>query len=279
MKTKLILLALFAATAARASAAVLNATAAVHTRPDEASPSITFLKAGSEPVPAKDALATTPAGWLAVELPGPFECYVQNRDLTKSEDPRLGANLYLRPKADSGVLTTFEPGDKSRITGVPPGRWTQLSVDKKLVGYVRIGAATSALPSIATAPATNASPAPAQPAPMAPAPTSPTAYGSAAPGQAAPVVTLNDPVVGDTLPRLLAGKFVSTRSAFHPRRPYDWALNDDAGSRVAYLDLSRLLLTEQIENYVDHAVVVFGAVHAVPGTKDIVIGVESLQLK
>ncbi len=48
----------------------LMETAAVQTRPDPAAPAITYLKAGSEPVVATNALATTPAGWLAVELPG-----------------------------------------------------------------------------------------------------------------------------------------------------------------------------------------------------------------
>lgn len=81
------------------------------------------------------------------------------------------------------------------------------------------------------------------------------------------------------MPRLLAGKFVSTRSPFKPRRPYDWALNDDAGKRYAYLDISKLLLTEQIESYIDHSVVVFGAAKPIAGTKDFVIEVESLQLR
>ena len=57
--------------------------------------------------------------------------------------------------------------------------------------------------------------------------------------------------------------------------PYDYALNDDAGKRYAYLDISKLLLTEQIEKYIDHTVVVFGAAKNVPGGKDIVIMVET----
>ena len=270
MKTKLTLLALFAVSAAAASAAVLNATTAVHTKPDETSPAITYLKAGSEPVVARDAVATTPAGWLAIEVPGPFECYVQNKDLTKSEDPRLGAPIYLRPKADSGVLTTLEPGDKAHVTGIPPGRWTQISLDKKLVAYVRIGSAPDALPPIATAPATG--PLPSTPAP---APAAPPAASAASP---APTPSVSEPA-GTTLPRLFAGKLVSTRSPFHPRRPYDWALNDEAGSRYAYLDISKLLLTEQIESYADRSIVVYGAARALPNSKDIVIFVESLQLK
>ena len=84
---------------------------------------------------------------------------------------------------------------------------------------------------------------------------------------------------GSTLARQFAGRIVSTRRALTPRRPYDYALNDEAGKRYAYLDISKLLLTEQIEKYIDHHVVVFGAAKPVPDTKDIVIQAETLQLK
>jgi hypothetical protein len=96
-------------------------------------------------------------------------------------------------------------------------------------------------------------------------------------GQSAPVVNLNDG--SGALPRLFQGKFVSSKRPFAPRRPYDWQLNDDAGVRYAYLDVTKLLLTDQIEKYVDHVVVVFGKPKAMPGARDIVIEVESLQLK
>ena len=82
-----------------------------------------------------------------------------------------------------------------------------------------------------------------------------------------------------TLPRLFQGKFVSTRSAFKPRRPFDWALDDDSGERYAYLDMSKLLLTEQLDKYIDRHVVVYGAAKSMAGRKDIVIVVESLQLR
>lgn len=254
-----------------ALAAPLTSTSAVHTKPDESSPAITFLKAGTEPVVAHQSLATTPAGWLAVELPGPFEGYVANKDILKSLDVRPGAPIHLAPKPDSGPFTTMEPADKAEITGLR-GKWTQVRITKKLTGYVHLGAVRTPAPVASPAPKTSA------PAPVSPPPVPATAYGVTTAGKPAPMVNLADSG-GATLPRLFQGKFVSTRSPFKPRRPYDWAVNDDAGSRYAYLDISKLLLTEQIESYVDHQVVVYGAARAVPGTKDIVIEVESLQLK
>ena len=131
--------------------------------------------------------------------------------------------------------------------------------------------------------ANNASAAVAQtaastPAPFAPAPANPVAYGTGGAGRAAPMVNLGDGG-SSTLPRQFSGKFVSTRRPFTPRRPYDWALNDDAGRRYAYLDVSKLLLTEQIDKYIDHAVVVYGSAKNTNEGKDIVIEIESLQLR
>jgi len=271
MKNKLIFLASLLVSASAVFGVPLPATTAVHVAPDEHASTITFLKAGSEPTPVPGSLTTTPAGWLAVELPGPFEGYVLNKDILKSLDVRPGAAIRLQPKPDAGVLTTMTASDKTTITGLH-GKWTQIRLEKKLTGYIQLAGTPAPLPPIAVAPAT------ATPAPMAAAPVPATAYGTTASGKPAPNVNLGDSS-GAMLPRLFQGKFVSTRSPFRPRRPYDWALNDDAGSRYAFLDISKLLLTDQIENYVGHTVVAYGAAKPVPNSKDIVIEVESLQLK
>ena len=218
-------------------------------------------------------MANTPAGWMAIELPGPFDGYVQNRDIAKSLDVRDGASIYLAPKPEAGVLTTIEKGDKTNITGLH-GKWTQISLQKKITGYIRLAGEA---PYVQPAPlATAAIAAPS--APVSVAPVAPVAYGVTTAGRPAPMVNLGDGG-SSTLPRLFQGKFVSTRSPFHPRRPFDWALDDDGGERYAYLDMSKLLLTEQLDTYIDHHVVVYGAAKSVPGGKDIVIVVESLQLK
>lgn len=275
MKIKLLSSALAALKlAAAVVAAPLATTTAVHTKPDAASPAISFLKAGTEPVAAPDSVGTTPAGWLAIQLPGPFEGYVENKDLAKSLDVKPGAAIRLAPKADAGVLALAAQGDKIEITGLR-GKWTQISLQKTLTGYVHLGGTAGYLPPIATAPAAAKS---ASPAPIASSPVAPSVYGVATPGQASPMVNLGDGG-STTLPRQFAGRFVSTRRPFAPRRPYDYALNDDAGKRYAYLDISRLLLTEQIEKYIDRQVVVFGTARNAPDAKDIVIAIETLQLK
>ena len=280
MKTKFLVRSFLAAAIAsftlsqgEGRAAPLASTAAVHTKPDEASPSVTFLKAGTEPQATPDSLATAPAGWMAIELAGPFDGYVQDKDLTKDLDMKPGTLIYLAPKPDAGVLTTAVKGDKTNITG-QRGRWLQIRLERKLTGYIFIGGAPGYMPPIATTPAGSAAPAGA---PMAAAPVAPVAYGSVEPGHAAPVLNPSDS--GMALPRQFVGVLVSTQRPFRPRRPYDWALNDDANKRYAYLDISKILLSQSIEAFADHNVVVFGAPRASADGKDLVIGAETLQLK
>ncbi|MEO6244686.1 MAG: hypothetical protein ABIQ12_04545 [Opitutaceae bacterium] len=248
------LAALALAAAAHLAATPLTVTTAVHTQPDGTSAALTYLKAGTEP--AASAKATAPAGWLAIDLPGPFVGYVENKDLAKSLDVKPGASIRLAPKSDAGVLAVADAADKTTLTGLH-GKWTQISLEKNLVGYIRVEAAGAGQPAMATTPA-------------APADT------SATPGQPAP--SLNSGGDSSALPRQFAGKFVSTRRPLAPRRPYDYALNDDAGQRYAYLDISKLLLTEQIENYVGRSVMVFGTAKNAPDGKEIVIMIETLQL-
>lgn len=274
MKAKLsALFALALASGLPLAAAPLTATTAVHTRPDATSPAITFLKAGTAPIFAP---VSAPSGWVAVELTGPFEGYVQKKDISKSLDVKPGAAIHLRPSLDSAIITTMDFGDSVAITGLF-GKWTQIRLEKKVTGYIRVtGGLSTAAPAVTSSPRLTDVPRPL-PAP-APAPVAPTAYGVGTAGQSAPVVNLNDGGSG-ALPRLFQGKFVSSKRPFAPRRPYDWQLNDDAGVRYAYLDVTKLLLTDQIEKYTDHVVVVYGKPKAMPGARDIVIEVESLQLK
>ena len=274
MKTKLasLLLALAATTALRA--APLTETTAVHAKPDASSTVITYFKAGAEPAPAVDTANAT-AGWMAVELPGPFEAYVLNKDLTKSLDVVPGTPLTLAPKVGAPVLTNATAEDKTTVTGLY-GKWTQIKLERKLIAYIPTKEKSGSLANAGSAPVAQAIN--SAPAPFAPAPANPVAYGTGGAGRAAPMVNLGDGG-SSTLPRQFSGKFVSTRRPFTPRRPYDWALNDDAGRRYAYLDVSKLLLTEQIDKYIDHAVVVYGSAKNANDGKDIVIEIESLQLR
>lgn len=258
---KINLSALFLLSPVLLAAAPLTETTAVYSKPDLNAPAISYLKAGTEPAITADSLATSPAGWTAVELPGPFEAYVRGNDVTKGLDVRAGASIYIEPAADAAVLTTMEKGDKAEITGLR-GNWNQIHLEKKIVGYIHPAPATT------TAPIGGA-------ALLPPAGATVTGGGAGKPATSASA--------GDggssALPRLFQGKLVSTRRPFAPRRPYDYQLNDDSGARFAYLDVSKLLQTEQISKYADRTVVISGTARNDPEAKGIVIEVESLELK
>ena len=248
-----------------AHAAPLKTPTAVHTQPNSNAAVLKVLAPGTEPEPAPvEIMAATPAGWQAVQIAGPFEGYVRNSDIDKGLRVKAGSSIYLKPANDSGVLAIMDAGDKTTITGLH-GKWTQINLEKKVVGYVQ--AAGSApintnAPTFVDVPTQTAS----TPPPVMSNPAPVRNYQS----------TGSDGVI---LPRLFQGKFVSTRRPFTQRRPYDWQINDAAGVRYAYLDISKLLLTEQIEKYTDREVVVYGVPTALPDGKNIVIKVESLRLK
>ncbi len=244
----------------------------VHTSPEVTAPVILLVKPG-EDLPATAISTTAPAGWTAVTLPGPHEVFVNNHDIGKDLDLKADASLRTDPKSDAAVLTQYAPGDEIEITGLR-GRWTQLRLKRDVVAYIHGGASAPAVqrttPVVTSTPVSDLSTTPVAQSP-APAPR-PTIGRQVARSE-------NERNSLAALPRLFEGKLASTRVPLRPRRPYDFALEADDGTRFAYLDLTKLLLTEQIEKYLDRTVVVYGVARPVPDTKDIVIAVESLQLR
>jgi len=260
------------------SAAPLSKTTAVHTKPDAASPAIAVLNAGTEPMLASGAAA--PSGWTAVEIAGPHEVYVQNKDIMKSLDIKPGSNLYTAPKIDAPVLTTMGKGDIAEISGLH-GRWTQVKLQKKVIGYIGddstfspvvAASGSSMVSSSVNAPSGINATQPASPVQVynGPAPT----YAGA--GQAAPASNTLNPAAAAALPRMFEGTFVPAKR-FLAYKPYEYQLNDRAGQRYAFLDVSHLPKAEPIEKYLNRIVTVYGSAKAIENTKDIVIEVDSIQ--
>lgn len=250
MKTKLRLSTAALLLAAPLAAAPLMETTAIHAQPDAATPAIGYLKAGTEPTAA--ANTTAPEGWMAIELPGPHEAYVSNNDFSKSLDIHPGAAIRLLPKADAPTLTTMQEGDKTEITGLRSG-WTQIKLSKTVIGYIKVGGISSV-------------PAPAMPVPPP----------VMAAGQSAPLVSSGTPAA---LPHTFQGMLVETKRILliGPRRDYAYQLNNTAAQRVAFLDVSRVLATQKIEQYLDRLVTVSGVLRQTPDGKDLVIEVENLE--
>ncbi len=256
MKTTLRLSTAVLLLAVPLTAAPLMETTAIHAQPDAATPAIGYLKAGTEPTAV--ANTTAPQGWMAIELPGPHEAYASNNDFSKSLDIHPGAAIRLMPKADAPILTTMQEGDKTEITGLRSG-WTQIKLSKTVIGYINVGGGSSA-PRAAGSMA-------APPAPLA-----------MAAGQPAPLLSSGP---ASALAHTYQGMLVETKRVMliGPRRDYDYQLNNIDDKRIAFLDVSKVLVTEKMEQYVDRLVTVSGVLKQTPDGKSLVIEVESLEAK
>jgi hypothetical protein len=255
----------------------LGAPTAVHTQPDSSAAVIRVLPHGTEPQHADlSTQAGTPAGWMAIKVPGPFEAYVQNKDIDKGLHIKPGTSIHLEPMANSGVLSLMEAGDKTSITGLH-GKWTQVKLDKAVTGYIQANAkhidpiSSTVLVDMENTAMTNQTQVANDPASI---------FGK---GPYVVIPTEPSPDLSQTgassLPRLFQGKFVTTRRPFSPRRPHDWQLNDPAGVRYAYLDVSKIMQTTQIEDFANREVVVYGAPKSMADGKNIVIQVDNMRLK
>ncbi len=254
------LLAALLLAAPLASAAPLAEAAGIHSRPDSSAPVIGQYKAGDEPAVAPVAAASAPAGWIAVEVPGPFEGFVANADMTKALDVKVGAPIRLEAKADGAVIAQGAQGDLTQITGLR-GRWTQVSINRKRIGYIR----QRVIELDATTAATGA---PVVAAPLL----------DMGPGRAVNPAT-SPSAAPATLARSFQGKFVSTRRPLAPRRPYDFQVNDGTGERFAYVDVSRLTPAETMDKYTDRTVIVTGVTRYSVEAQGLVIEAENMVVK
>ena len=273
MKPTTLLLAVFGALNVGLQAAPLTEATPVYAKADATATILATLKAGTEPAITVDGSNVT-SGWTAVTLAGPHEVYAANKDVTKALDVRPGSPYLTESKTGSPVFSIAEKGDQTEITDYR-GKWTKFRLSKPVTGFIKSPAkpaTPAAVKSPAPAPAAAVTSAPVKDAPATAAAPTPAVVNI---GHAAPIGDGGSSV----LPRLFQGKFASTYHPLRPRRPYEFQLTDDAGARYAYVDISKLLATEQLNKYVDRTVVVYGTARAVPGSTEMVVVAESLQLR
>lgn len=269
-----LLLALALCAAARA--ATLPASLPAYASPDERSPILGTAQAGS-PL----ATIAAPSGWQAVELAGPHTVYVVEKDTLKNFEVRPGAAYLSAPRPDAPVIGLAGEKDPVDFADIA-GRYNKFSLRKPVVAYVRVQPDNvTPIAPVAVAPAVTT---PAAPAPRTPAaPVAPVPYEavlrddipSSTPAPPGRGLEAGEP----RLARTFFGTIESTRSALRPRRPHDFQLNDAAGQRIAFIDVSRLLQTEQINAFIGRPVVIFGTAQPVGPGRDIVIQAETLKLQ
>jgi hypothetical protein len=235
-----------------ASAEVLLRDATVYVRPDPAAAVVQVLPAGTVPTPATAPTVPAPEGWLAVEVAGPHTVYVENKHVGKNLDVKPGSGLRLRPDATAPIVAIMEAGDRADVGDLagPRRDWSGYRLEKPIVGYIKL------------------------PSPLVASPSAP----------AATAVTTGPALGGESghapMPRFFEGRFAATENFLTYRHPYKFQVLDSFGNRFAYLDMTRLLLTEDLTKYIDRTVVIYGTARTIneKGTKR-VIEVESLHLK
>lgn len=249
-----------------ARAATLEAALPAFAAPDAKAPILGTAKAGT-----KLATVAAPAGWVAVELVGPHTVYVTEKDTLKNFEVRPAGAYHSAPRADAPVVGLAGEKDPAEFVDIV-GRYNKFILKKPLIAYVR------ATPTPAAAAVAPAGPAAAAAAPALMGDLNATlrndipASSPAATGQSA---QLGEP----RLARTFYGTVASTRNPLRPRRPYDFQINDSAGARIAYIDISRLLLTEQIEAFIGRPVYILGTAEPLGSSNEIVIRCETLKLQ
>jgi hypothetical protein len=263
-----LVLSVLAAPAGRA--ATLEAPLPAYASPDAAAPILGTATTGT-----RIAAGTAPSGWAAVELSGPHSVYVTEKDTLKNFEVRPGAAYLSAPRADAPVLGLAGENDPAEFADVS-GKFSKFSLNKSIIAYVRVAptpvAAITPEPELAFAPA--APVADTQPALMddltGTLPQNIPANHSVGQGRSSEV---GEP----RLARTFFGTVASTRNPLRPRRPHDYQLNDSGGARIAYLDISKLLLTEQPDAFLGRPIAILGTAETVG--RDLVIHVESLKLQ
>ncbi len=255
-----------------AHAAVLDTALPAYATPAEGA-----LSLGTAPVGARLLGTTAPAGWAAVELPGPHAVFVAEKDTLKNFEVRPGAAYYAAPSTDAPVIGLAGEADRTEFADVE-GRFNKFSLAGPVTAYVRLPGAPASTPLPVTSVATETATNPSTPPPLM------DDLASVLPSDAPALQPNVSPGRGleagePRLARTFHGVVASTRNPLRPRRPYDYQLNDSGGSRIAYLDISRLLLTERMDAYLGRPVFILGSVASLGTGKELVIQVDSLKLQ
>lgn len=244
---------------ALASAATITEATRLYLRPDQDSPAIGTLPAGSTYTPlshaelAEQSVPSPPSGWVGLRHSGPYFGFADNESVAKDLVLHPASLIHARPDADSTVVHTVGAQEKVEVVE-PAAGWVKVVFrDDRVVFIHTPGAAES--PS-----AGDESPPPMEAPPRA----------------ATSAVVPPDP--DETSPQLIRGYLMEARPVWRTGHQYDYQLVGEDNQRLALLDFSALLQAEPIDMFKSRLVEVYGARIDAPSVKDIVIRAETLRL-
>jgi hypothetical protein len=150
------LFGVFAGSVAQAQRTALYVAPAADHRPiAQVSPTSSAL---DKATPVLEA-AKKAEGWFWAEYSGPFEGFIEERDLGPDERPGLGAIVFAEPRTDAPIITTVEQGDRGALAGeTAVGGFIRISLNKKIGVYYNERLAPA--PAAVATPARQAEPSP-----------------------------------------------------------------------------------------------------------------------
>lgn len=250
-------------------ATLANAMAAdrsVHLRPTSDSPVIgsvsqdAFLIAPAEPVTLSNR--ELERGWEAISFLENFRGFVQRTDLTKDLKVAPGSAVYVNAEVNSDkVLTRARANDLFEVENLS-GNWAEVSFRKPVTAFVRSESSTASAPREA-ARAVQTSDIQDEPEQRAEATQRPT-------------VSRRTAIPSDGMVRSFQGQLGQPRTLFGRQAPYPFQIVDSSGNRIAYLDLSKLLITAPMEHLIGRQYEFYGKAEPIDGRRDFVIRVERI---
>ncbi len=257
--------------------------------PNADAPIIAILRAGASYTPAtlEDLPPNSPdlpTNWIAINHQGSFKGFVTNNNIRKDLSIAPGASIYPSPSSDAPAFTMMESDDDAVFVS-PEAGWSQIVIRKTIPLYINTSDASIPVDPtpLMTPDAVNTAAVVVEEPPPALIETvnnEPEAVADQPELSPMPTYTEENADADASLPspRLFHGTFEKTKRFLGRKPKYDYRLLDSQGKTLLYLDLSTLLITDPLENYLGRQVNVFGTGRVPVKSKYLLIKVESLRL-
>lgn len=243
-----------------------EAERSVYLRPSTDSPVIGNLPEGAFVLSPAEPVELTEReieeGWEPISFLDDLRGFVRRTDLTKDLFVTPGAAVYAADRLDpSIVITHAEENDLFEVERMA-GDWVEVSFRKPVTAFVRSSDSSASAPTVA------GESAPAEQSPDEPLVQEEASRRAAISDRAA--------IPTDGILRAYEGLLSKPRS-FFGRPPHPFQVVDASGNRIAYLDLSRLLITTPLEHFLGREFHFYGRAEAIEGKRDFVIRVEQMR--
>lgn len=243
----------------------------VHLRPLENAPVIgtlspdRLLAPPTEPTEISDEAKES--GWRAISFLDNFSGYVKRSEVRKDLTLTDGTPIYLSAVEDpSLIITRAFTKDIIEIERLD-GLWSQVRFRKPVTGFVQTGTGISNDGSRESSPAPTAA---AEPEPE---------FVETPPVPERVRIAERAAVPSDGVLRAFEGWLSPTRSFFGRNQPFAHQATDEAGNRIAYLDLGRLLITTPLDQFYGRRFEFYGRAEPIEGRREFVIRVERILKK